>query len=359
MRPVLKRIAELDYLEIYSLFDELFERSKQGSELMLLLDSLTKSERMEFWETLKPLGKMWLQGQEADTGFSPDADPPVELDQQQLHLAEKIVQSHLDRLDSLVEETRLHREEQIRGILRNREILKARMPEFVSDQYMGLPMPSPVKEYPPDADLIELPEPTDEILRTSSIFQCIKQRKSHRKFSDDPLSLAELSYLLWATQGVRKFMPGKKGSFRNAPSGGARQPMETYLAINRAADLSVGIYRYLPFEHKLLFQSPVQELKRKLAEFCYGQQFVGRCAVCFIWTAVPYRIEWRYGPEAKKDILQEAGHICQNLYLASESIRCGTCGINAYDQEEIDRLIGVDGVDEMTVYLAPVGRVGE
>lgn len=359
MKSIVKRIAELDSMEIHALFEEVIENTHNGPKLILLLNSMTRPDRKVFWETLKPLGKMWLQGESPDESFCPDADPPTDLDFQQLHQAETLIQCYVDRLDSLVETARAHREDQIKDILRNREIVKARMPEFVSDQYMGVPMPSPVKEYPVNSKLIELPEPTDEVVRTSSIFQCIKQRKSHRKFTDDPLSLAELSYLLWATQGIRKFMPDKKGSFRNTPSGGARQPMETYLAINHVAELPVGIYRYLPFEHKLVFQSSVQGLQEKLSEFSYGQQFVGWCAVCFIWTAIPYRIEWRYGPEAKKDILQEAGHICQNLYLTCESIHCGTCGINAYDQEKVDELIGVDGVDEMTVYLSPVGRVGE
>ncbi len=357
MKSIVKRIAELDSMEIHALFEEVFEKTGNGPKLILLLNSMSLPERKVFWDTLKPLGKMWLQGEPPDTGFCPDEDPPADLDHEQLHQAETFIQCILARLGSLVETARAHREGQIRDIVRNREVLKARMPEFLSDQYMGVPMPSPVKDYPSNSKLIELPEPTDETVRTSSIFQCIKQRKSRRKFTDDPLSLSELSYLLWATQGVRKFMPENKGSFRNTPSGGARQPMETYLAINHVADLPVGIYRYLPFEHKLLFQSSVQDLQDKLSEYSYGQQFVGRCAVCFIWTAIPYRIEWRYGSEAKKDILQEAGHICQNLYLTCESIHCGTCGINAYRQEKVDELIGVNGVDEMTVYLSPVGRV--
>ncbi len=357
MKSVLKRVAELDSFEIFALFEEVFENTDNGPKLILLLNSLARPERKVFWDTLNPLGKLWLRGDSPETGFNPDADPPADPGNQQLILAETVIQSFVDRLASLVEAAKTHREGQLRDIITNREIVKATMSEFVSDQFLGVSMPSPVKEYPLNSKLIELPEPTDKVVRTSSIFQCIKQRKSHRKFTDNKLSLAELSYLLWATQGVRKFMPDKKGSFRNTPSGGARQPMETYLAINHVADLPVGIYRYLPFEHKLVFQSSVQDLQEKLSEFSFGQQFVGWCAVCFIWTAVPYRIEWRYGLEAKKDILQEAGHICQNLYLASESIHCGTCGINAYNQEKVDELIGVDGVDEMTVYLSPVGRI--
>ncbi|HPQ42179.1 MAG TPA: SagB/ThcOx family dehydrogenase [bacterium] len=357
MNPTLKTIAELDTFEIYALFEEIFDKTDTGPRLVRLLNAMRKPERKEFWETLKPLGKMWLRGGPPESSFTPDADPSDVLDDAQLAEDEQVIGGILDQLDSLVNAARARRDEQLQEVLQNREILKARMPDFLSDQHLGIPVPSPVKDYPPGSTIIDLPEPTDAVIRISSIFQCIKQRRSHRSFTAEPLSLPELSYLLWATQGVREFFPGRKGSFRNVPSGGARHPMETYLAVNHVAGLTAGIYRYLPFEHRLLFQRPVEGLKEKLAEYAYDQQFVGWCAVCFIWTAIPYRIEWRYGPEAKKDVLQEAGHICQNLYLACESIHCGTCGINAYNQEKVDDLIDVDGRDEMTVYLSPVGRV--
>jgi len=87
-----------------------------------------------------------------------------------------------------------------------------------------------------------------------------------------------------------------------------------------------------------------------------GQDFVAEAAVVFIWTAVPYRMEWRYGLAAHKAIALDAGHVCQNLYLACEAIGAGTCAVAAYHQELMDRLLGVDGRDEITIYLAPVGK---
>jgi SagB-type dehydrogenase family enzyme len=79
--------------------------------------------------------------------------------------------------------------------------------------------------------------------------------------------------------------------------------------------------------------------------------------VVFIWTAIPYRTEWRYGPVSPKLIALDAGHACQNLYLAVEAVGAGTCGIGAYDQELSDRMCGVDGRDEVVIYMAPVGKV--
>jgi SagB-type dehydrogenase family enzyme len=92
-------------------------------------------------------------------------------------------------------------------------------------------------------------------------------------------------------------------------------------------------------------------------EKTWYQKFIGKSAVVFVWAAIPYKTEWRYSFISYKDILIEAGHICQNLYLACEAIGAGTCAIAAYEQKAIDELIQVDGENEMTVYLSPVGKI--
>jgi SagB-type dehydrogenase family enzyme len=89
-----------------------------------------------------------------------------------------------------------------------------------------------------------------------------------------------------------------------------------------------------------------------------NEQYVHDSAVVFIWTAIPYRSEWRYGLLAHKMIAQDSGHLCQNLYLACESIGIGTCAIGAYNQDAMDQILGVDGHDEFTIYVATVGRLG-
>jgi SagB-type dehydrogenase family enzyme len=87
------------------------------------------------------------------------------------------------------------------------------------------------------------------------------------------------------------------------------------------------------------------------------QNFIGKSAVIFVWAAISYKTEWRYSIISYKDILIEGGHICQNLYLACETIGAGTCAIAAYEQKVLDELIQVDGENEMTVYISPVGKV--
>jgi SagB-type dehydrogenase family enzyme len=96
---------------------------------------------------------------------------------------------------------------------------------------------------------------------------------------------------------------------------------------------------------------------RRIATACFNQSFIGDSSVVFIWTSIPYRTEWRYDLAAHRVIAFDIGHVCQNLYLACEAIGAGTCGIGAYDQEQVDSLIGVDGENEFTLYLAPVGKV--
>jgi SagB-type dehydrogenase family enzyme len=255
-----------------------------------------------------------------------------------------------------------HAEEYRQMIRANRAALRnGPWPDFPtqSDQERGVPIPLPQKPYDASALLIDLPAPDRTILKKPDLFACIADRKSHRKYTDESLTIPELAYLLWATQGVRKVILGGKGSLRTVPSSGGRNPFETYLAINRVHGIEPGVYRYLPFEHKLVHLFAGKSLAEKLGELAMDQPFVGQGAVCFIWSAVPYREEWRYGTEAAKGILLDAGHVCQNLYLACESIVCGTCAIAAYRQEELDRFLGLNGDNELIVYLAPVGKVGE
>jgi SagB-type dehydrogenase family enzyme len=224
-----------------------------------------------------------------------------------------------------------------------------------SDQDQGVPPPPHQLPVPADAKVIELPKPDRSVLKKSGVWECIGERCSRRNFLGQPLTLAELSFLLWATQGVKKTGPAY--SLRTVPSAGARHPFETYLAVRNVESLEEGLYRYQPLNHKLVALPPVEHLRRDLVFGTQDQEFVGRAAVVFLWACVPYRGEWRYGAHAHKPMLLDAGHLCQNLYLACEAIGCGTCAIAAYDQQKLDALLRIDGHDEFVVYLAPVGHV--
>lgn len=234
-----------------------------------------------------------------------------------------------------------------------------------SDQSRGVPPPPIQKPAREDARRVGLVPP--EALRSSGLAQmpvleAIARRSSVRRYSETPLSLAELSLLLWATQGVRQTM-GETTVLRTVPSAGNRHALEPYVYVRRVESVPEGIYRYLPLDHELVLErgdaagEAEGDLARRVSEACRGQQFAGQCAATFIWTTIPYRMEWRYGLAAHKVIALDAGHVGQNLYLACQAIGAGTCAIAAYDQEAMDHLLGVDGEEEFTVYVAPVGKL--
>jgi SagB-type dehydrogenase family enzyme len=250
----------------------------------------------------------------------------------------------------------------------NREFLKddlwAEWEKDVSDQKKGLPPPPVEKSCPDDAVLIDLVPPEDFTLGQMPVIDAIRSRRSRREYSQALLTLDELSFLLWATQGASKIGSGPKdvlwrgtALLRTVPSGGARHPFETYLLIRRVEGLDLGLYRYLPLEHKLLFQAEYDSLKGKMNRAWGSRNMFTECAVTFIWTVIPYRTEWRYTIVSPKIIAQDSGHVCQNLYLACESIGAGTCAVGAYDQKMLDDLVGVDGEEEFVIYLAPVGKI--
>lgn len=228
--------------------------------------------------------------------------------------------------------------------------------ETRSDQEMGLPQPPLTRPAPAGAPTIDLPAPTSVELRRPDLRECISARESHRKFAQRPITLAELSFLLWATQGVKSV--AKDGYFtkRTVPSGGARHPFETWLGVLAVEGLTPGIYRYLPLTHQLFCSHTVENLPAALIEATCGQVFAGRAAVMFAWAAVPYRSEWRYHEHAAKAVLLDAGHVGQNLYLACEALGLGTCAIAAYLQDKADQLFRLDGQDEFIIYCSPVGH---
>lgn len=243
-----------------------------------------------------------------------------------------------------------------------RNFLKSNFLEFKNiktDKAKGLPKPLTVKPYDPSSVIIDLPEVHEDIVKSQNIYGCIKERRSTRLYSEESLTLAELSYLLWATQGITGTNKGGL-MLRTVPCSGATHTFETYLFIRRVEGIQQGIYRYLPVEHKLLFIYQLSEMDSKIDEITLDQPFVPnfakRAAVVFAWSTTPYRSEWKYDITAHKKILIDVGHICQNLYLASESIDAGACAIGIYNQELIDEVLNLDGEEEFVLYLGAVGK---
>ena len=226
----------------------------------------------------------------------------------------------------------------------------------ITDQNQGVSAPPLEKPHRVDQKVIPLNPPTDlDGLWDITLQSAINNRESRRLYSDAGVKIKELSFLLWTTQGVRQHVSDSR-ALRTVPSAGARHSFETYLAVANVDHLDAGFYRYLPLSHSLLMEKSDSEAVQKVTRAAGDQKWMARAAVIFIWTTIPYRSEWRYGPAAHRVILLDAGHVCQNLYLACEAIGAGTCAVAAYDQEQMDQLLEVDGIDEFTIYTAAVGK---
>ena len=223
-------------------------------------------------------------------------------------------------------------------------------------QSRGIAPPPVQKPAPEGAKIIPLPGRESWTIPPCDLEEAIARRESRRRFLPSPLTREELAFFLWSTQGVRALLH-EAAVLRTVPSAGCRHPFETYLAVFRVEDLAPGLYRYLPLDHALVLEKTPELLSARVTAAARGQGFAGGAAVTFFWTALPERTEWRYGEASYKVIALDAGHLCQNLYLACEAVGAGTCAIAAYDQELADDLLGVDGDDEFTIYLAPVGKV--
>lgn len=253
-----------------------------------------------------------------------------------------------------------------------RELLKAyeweQFDQITTDQQKGLSRPELQKPIPPNALLIKLTPPDQFTVGQTPTIDVIRSRKSHRKYTKQALSLEELSFLLWATQGVREKVTEEGITYikRNVPSGGNRHPIETYINIHHVEGVQPGLYRYLPIDHQLVQEKIDPSLPEQVKQGSRNQNsqseenpyyFIKEAAAVFIWTAIPYRSEWRYHRAAARLIALDAGHICQNLYTAAGAIGAGTCAVGAFDQTKMNEVLEVDGDDEFVIYMAPVGKI--
>lgn len=223
-----------------------------------------------------------------------------------------------------------------------------------SDQARGIPQP-PFESIPKHIyEVINLPNPKNMIVKNIDLRSAVENRKSVRKYSSKPLTIDELSYLLWCTQGVKKVTDS--ATYRNVPSAGSRHALETYLLINNVDCIRPGLYKYMAIDHKLSALQCDGNTAQDITDACPMGPFVKSSALTFIWSAVFYRMVWRHGQRGYRYVHLDCGHVCQNLYLAAQSIGSGACGISVFVDEKINSLIGVDGVEESVIYLASVGK---
>lgn len=223
-----------------------------------------------------------------------------------------------------------------------------------SDQKKRLPQP-PLCKMPSSTERIRLTRNFGPVISNNDFLSILENRCSVRFYKEESLSQDQLSFLLYACQGVKGLRGDHYATIRTVPSAGARHPFETYLAVRRVKGLQPGVYHYLPLEHALEPVGPLENPEAQITEVCNGQVWAGKCAVAFLFSFVPYRAEWRYSVRAHRVALMDAGHMVENLYLACGAVGCGTCAVGALKEEAAHALCRLDGKEEFILYGAMVG----
>lgn len=213
-------------------------------------------------------------------------------------------------------------------------------------------MPGPFKEYGNPIAVIPLPEPKTSANK-ANLWKLLLKRRTRRDYNAHaPLKLNDLAALLWATQGLTAQFGDT--FFRTAPSAGGLYPIETYLNIRSVDGLEQGIYHFRPgdFDLELLKKG---DFSHSLSEAALQQTVVVGAQVTLIWSALIARSRWKYRQRAYRYIYLDAGHLAQNLYLAGEALGLGICAIGAFYDDDVNRIVNLDGIEETVIYMATIG----
>ena len=230
--------------------------------------------------------------------------------------------------------------------------------DYESDQMKKLPQPPLVKANMREVS-ISLPTDFSALEIENDFLKVINRRKSSRVYTQESISLLQLSFLLWVSQGVKEIRGKSYATLRTVPSGGARHPFETYLLVLNVEGLKPGKYHYLPMKHELEYLGECENMSDVISNSLCEQSWTSKASVVFYYSIQCYRCEWRYGMYAHRPALIDAGHMGQNLYLACSALNLGTCGIAAFDNKICDPLFEMDGEEEFTVYTFPVGTISK
>lgn len=196
------------------------------------------------------------------------------------------------------------------------------------------------------SNVMPLPEPAKT--GAVSVEQAIAQRRSIREFTDEQMTIKQLSQLLWAAQGItdeERFM-------RAAPSAGAKYPMEIFVVAGKVTWLGAGVYRYRPETHALVIVKE-GDVREALHEEALSQEWIKDAAVSIVITGVYGRTMEKYGERGVRYVHIEVGAVAENIYLQAESLGLGTTLVGAFSDEGVLNVLGVSGVAPLGIM--PVG----
>lgn len=222
--------------------------------------------------------------------------------------------------------------------------------QVLKDVYISKPpMPPQFKHY--QGTKIALPKPN---FKGMPLEEAIVKRRSIREFTVKPLSISELSQLVFAAQGIT----GKLFDtyLRTAPSAGALYPFEIYLVVNNVSDIKKGIYHYSILDHSIVMIKE-GDFGKELMKASLSQEMMRDAGVVIVLSAIFDRMRSKYGERGYRYVYMEAGYISQNIYLQATSLRLGSVVVGAFIDSDVNKLIGVDGKKEAVIALHAVGVI--
>ena len=196
---------------------------------------------------------------------------------------------------------------------------------------------------------IKLPKPE---LGKINLEKAIVARKSEREFSGRPLNLKQLSSLLFFGAGITRKNKDLNSTRRAYPSGGARYPLEVYLAVLNVDGLTPGLYHYNVKKHSLEL---ILKEKTAVLKTLFYYDFVEKAGAVFIFSMIPKRSTIKYSNFALKIGLIETGHLAENIYLAAQSLKLKCCSLGGLNESMAHRLLDLDGSQEITFYALAMG----
>ena len=230
--------------------------------------------------------------------------------------------------------------------------------DYQTDQELKKPQP-PLAKAPMSETAIRLPVNYEDLAVDNDFLHVINSRASHRVYTEEKMSLLQLSCLLWCSQGVKEIRGKAYATLRTVPCGGARHEFECYMAIQNVEGLEDGLYHYLPLSHSIEKLPDAEDMRKAVGDSLCEQVWAVKANVVFYYSAVFYRAEWRYGVCAHVPMLIDAGHITENVYLSAQALGLGGCAIAAVDPAIANAMFGLDGEEETIFYAMPVGTVSK
>ena len=196
---------------------------------------------------------------------------------------------------------------------------------------------------------IKLPSPS--LKGKTTVEEAISKRRSVRRFRAQPLSLLQLSQILWSAQGITS-----ASGHRAAPSAGATYPLEVFVLVGEQTveSLKAGIYHYEVDSHSLSLHLK-GDLRQELAEAALGQGFVASCPVDVVVCALFPRTAYRYGRRGERYVHVEVGHVGQNVSLQAMALGLATVMVGAFDDEDVRKVLKADEQFK-PLYIIPVGK---